>query len=114
MKFYDIRKQDVVRFKRQLSAEQLHKLIRFVESKNGRHVRVWLEPQIKRIKLKNPAIFTVVSLHKTEQQNIPYAIVRDMTENIQFAVQERYLKVIVRQPRHPLTKVFVKNVCIKG
>lgn len=107
MKFYDIRKQDVVRLKKQLSPEQLKKLSRFVSNNNGRHIATWLETKLKKLKSKNPPLYTVISLHKTLQQNIPYATIRDEKELINFVVQERYLKVIVRQPRHPLTKVFV-------
>jgi hypothetical protein len=107
VKSYDIRKKDIVRFRRKLSDENRLKISKFVKNNMGSQMTEFVLGRLKLADNKNAPTFTVLSASRTPKYKIAFAMIRDNEHQIDFPIQERYLKVLIREARHPLTKVFV-------
>lgn len=105
---YDLRAKDVVRFRKKLTPEQLEKILYFVRSMSNDSLalRKYMANYLDKINAVKPPLFTVVKTSKTRKTQTEFAVVQD-THGYTFSVQSRYFKVIIRQAKHRLTKIFL-------
>lgn len=100
MKKYDIRKGDIVRMFHNLKDEQISKILKFNES-NGRS----LNPDSFKSLVSNKTLtFRVKAVRNTQKTGTEYAVL--ILNDRDLFLQSRYIKVLVRPPKHHLTKIF--------
>ncbi len=106
-KIKDIRKTDVVRFRKDLNAEQIDRLLKFVNNLDGGPTRNYVAAQLDNINSKHPPLFEIISNHETQKNKTSYVRLKSINSFIYLHVQSRYLVLIQRVAAHPLTKIFL-------
>lgn len=101
MNTYDVRKGDIVRFRPGLSKEDKAAIVKFASRVSKQAVMQEYAAKI----IDGRHRFKVNHWNATKKVPTEYGMIMT-SENILVPVQSRFLVVIERKPRHPLTSVF--------
>lgn len=98
---YDFRKNDVVSLKLPLAPADKQKLIKFASKISDDQMDYYIETYF----LKKGANFKVRESKVTAKTKTQYSFLTD-NSGVSVAVQARYINLVNRKAKHPLTKIF--------
>jgi hypothetical protein len=100
MKIFDIRRGDIVRLKK-LTDEDKQKIVKFAKRISEQSAMTSYARQV----VNGHAHFKVEKCNQTKKIPTEYSLVKTDAD-ILMAIQNRYLDLIGRIPKHPLTNIF--------
>jgi len=102
MKISDIRSKDVVKFKADLTNEDKTRMVKFATRISG---QVEMKEYVFQLLKNNPDVLKVDHCEQTQKVPTEYASI--VTPHDVFVpIQTRYLELVSRKSRHPLTGIF--------
>lgn len=108
MKTFDIRKNDVVQLRAELTEVETARIAKFGRIVSGQSgMETYVKDVFKNNNKKNNqrTKFTIHEIKETQKKPTEYALLIT-SYGILIPIQTRYLQVVVRKPKHPLTNIF--------
>ncbi len=105
MKTFDIRRKDIVRFRDGLTDTDKTRITKFAKRVSKQNEMQSYATQILNVSGIERPLFKVEGCKQTQKVPTEYAIIKTL-KNIFVPVQTRYLELVSRKPKHPLTSIF--------
>src|SRR6266446_4378596 len=101
MKTFDIRRKDIVRLRAGLTGADKTRIAKFAKRISKRNEMQSYAMQV----LDGVGSFKVESCEQTQKVPTEYAVIQT-AKNIFVPIQTRYLQLVSRKHKHPLTNIF--------